>query len=363
MSFELSLGSLPKTGAPAPLAWLSYLRERFAGAIVKFRNGKLNHKALSSHLALNRRQSFELDDFCKQIDLNKTSVGMSVWPDGTCSVAALKDVTYPFNGVQRPGVTVIHRCDFEPDGLSLVTSAAWPFVLKGAPDQGHIVYCVTTYSEGRFLAMQKSDGKLPMPTEVKPEVLDTQRGGAVPTYIGMTSKGMAIRLQQHIYSAYSGGSSTRFHKTLRGDKYAPQLPAVTAVRMLETRAGAFAAEAEEIKTAGDLPGVRLLNALLSGEALEQLFAKAPELRGKVDQEYAEERLNAMSSGMTLKWQDPDYAEAVICNNDRNLDADTVREIRFLIGLGVSSSSIAVKLSLTPSRVNSVAAKKTYGRII
>jgi hypothetical protein len=300
----------------------------------------------------------ELDYFCQAIDLKKTSVGMTIWPDGQCSISAI-DNKYPFNGTFRNGITVFHRADFD-EILSIPISATWEVLKKGAPDFGHVVYCVTTFSQPRFNALVDY-GKVVFPTEQRKEILDTQRGGAFPTYIGMTSKGAANRLVQHIASA-SKGSKTRFHRVLKGEKHIPQLPMLNIIRQTQTREACFAAEEEEIKIAAKLEGVISLNTLMGSLDASKLLGEKFNDR-KTCPEYAEEALARMASATSLNWEDPDYAEAVICNNDRNLDGDCVREIRLLSALNLSVDTIASKLDVSKARVISVISRKTYGRVI
>ena len=284
---------------------------------------------------------------------------MTVWPDGQCSISAI-DNDYPLNGTFHKGITVIHKADFD-EILSVPLSAAWPVVKKGSPDLGHVVYCITTFSEGRYKAMV-STGILPFAKNENSDVLDTKRNGAIPTYIGMTSKGMAERLKQHLYDTASG-SMVRFHSVMRGDKYSPQLPAATIIRQLPTREECFAAEEKEIKEMALLEGTMSLNTLMGAlDASNNLFEKFKSERN-VDPERAEEVLSRLSSASTVNWQDPDYAEAVICNNDRNFDGHDVREIRLLSSLGASPEAIANKLNTSTIRVKSVISKKTYGRIL
>jgi len=68
-------------------------------------------------------------------------------------------------------------------------------------------------------------------------------------------------------------------------------------------------------------------------------------------------------GVAEKWNDPAYAEAVICGRDNRLTADQVREIRFLAASGVDSEAIRQQTgAIDTAQVKRVLEGRTYGRI-
>lgn len=68
-------------------------------------------------------------------------------------------------------------------------------------------------------------------------------------------------------------------------------------------------------------------------------------------------------GVAEKWNDPAYAEAVICGRENRLSADQVREIRYLAAIGTPTDQIGVKTgALNSSQVSRVLAGRTYTRI-
>ena len=64
-----------------------------------------------------------------------------------------------------------------------------------------------------------------------------------------------------------------------------------------------------------------------------------------------------------KWNDPTYAEAVICGRENRLTADQVREIRYLAALGNTKEAIRAGVgAIDLGQVERVLAGRTYGRI-
>ena len=69
-------------------------------------------------------------------------------------------------------------------------------------------------------------------------------------------------------------------------------------------------------------------------------------------------------GVAEKWNDPAYAEAVICGRENRLSPDQVREIRYLAAMGgVDSNQIPAQTgALNDAQVRRVIAGRTYARI-
>ena len=359
----------------AILLLFSKLRLFLRGIIeMKIKSKFFNLKSCQNHLSLSLKQARCLEHFVTTIDTTKTSVIMQIYTDGSCSCQPSSDkLTSTYGSIFIHGVFVINYID--DDNVDSVNfSSGYDFIKKGMPDMGHAVYCVTTFSSDRSQAIKamSSNSPLPMPDKslkenIKnsdvPVPFDAVINGAVPFYIGKTSKGVSNRLSQHLYSAFMRESNTKFHRVLRGnEKYQSQLPTVTLIGLEVTEEEAYKKEAIEIKNSVGVPGTYLCNTIGATMALDDLLKLEPQLKGRVSAEDAEELLAARSANGKLNWNDPLYAESVICNNDRNFDADEVRIIRTLFRLSESPAKIAKKLSVKKQRVNSLLTGKTYGRI-
>jgi hypothetical protein len=75
------------------------------------------------------------------------------------------------------------------------------------------------------------------------------------------------------------------------------------------------------------------------------------------------QLGIPKPGVAEKWNNPAYAEAVICARENRLSADQVREIRYLAALGNSIDRIRFKIgALNDGQVARVLEGRTYTRI-
>jgi hypothetical protein len=75
------------------------------------------------------------------------------------------------------------------------------------------------------------------------------------------------------------------------------------------------------------------------------------------------QLGKPNPGVAEKWNDPAYAEAVICGQENRLSADQVREIRYLAALGSSVDQIRMQTgALDHGQVSRVLEGRTYSRI-
>ena len=73
--------------------------------------------------------------------------------------------------------------------------------------------------------------------------------------------------------------------------------------------------------------------------------------------------NIPKPGIAMKWNDPDYAEAVICGRENRLSADQVRKIRYLAALGAGAGQIVEEVgALNEGQIRRVVAGRTYSRI-
>ena len=68
-------------------------------------------------------------------------------------------------------------------------------------------------------------------------------------------------------------------------------------------------------------------------------------------------------GIVEKWNDPKFAEAVICGRENRLGGDQVREIRYLAALGASPDEIKQQIdAIDEGQIRRVLAGRTYSRI-
>lgn len=363
-----------KTGFSPVLMQLFILREFLRGITMKTRSKVFNLKALQNHLLLTRKQSMHLDGYASCIDMKKTSIIMQIYSDGSCYCDTTSDPiaskeSGSVTAKEMHGVYAVHYLTPDADVGPSVTA---PFCLveRGMPDKGHAVYIVNMFSVDRLRAIKNiGNGMIPMPLESQKTddgektLFDVATHGSVPVYIGKTSKGVGFRLKQHMYSAYSG-STTKFHKVLCGsNKYQPMIPATNLLGLYQSEQEAYDAESKVISSTVGLPGVYLCNILGATMALDDLLKFAPKLRGKIDAEYAEERLMELRSRASDNWDDPEYAEDVICNNDKNFDAHEVRLIRMLSRMGDSDRVISIKIGSPVNRIKTLLSGNTYSRIL
>ena len=75
------------------------------------------------------------------------------------------------------------------------------------------------------------------------------------------------------------------------------------------------------------------------------------------------QLGIPKPGVAERWNDPTYAESVICGRENRLSADQVREIRYLDAVGTSVDQITAQIgALNKTQVQRVIERRTYTRI-
>ena len=75
------------------------------------------------------------------------------------------------------------------------------------------------------------------------------------------------------------------------------------------------------------------------------------------------QLGIPKPGVAEKWNDPTYAEAVICGRENRLSADQVRQIRYLAALGAGAAQIKEEVgAIDDGQIQRVLAGRTYSRI-
>jgi hypothetical protein len=364
----LTLGSLPNEGPHLLASVSSFVRGLLTGVSMKFSSRVFNIKALQNHLALTRAQAQLVDSVAETLDLKQVNITLHVR-----SEKDMRILSQPKTGDAADNcILAIHCEDMKSagyDDVKIQILAPLSILKKGCSDTSHLVYRIDTFSAERFDLYAKT-GELPMPkTENLPVVdgfqmpFDVATRGKVPVYVGKTSVGFANRLKQHFASAF-GGSNTRFHKILRGsDKYYGQWPICQILGSFDSESKAYDFEEEQIKKLALEEGAYCCNTIGSRQAFENLITLEPRLRSTVSAEDAEELLMLRSKLATAQWDDPEYAESVICNNERNFDADEVRLIRSLFAMKMPTPVIAKRFTVPEKRVKLVVEGRTYSRIL
>lgn len=113
---------------------------------------------------------------------------------------------------------------------------------------------------------------------------------------------------------------------------------------------------------GGREGVRVLHQL-SGKAPESLVETEDREVALVEYRESHPQIGVPKLGVAVAWNDPAYAEAVICGRDNRLSADQVREIRYRAATGQNLASIKASVgALDDAQVRRVLAGRTYSRI-
>ena len=113
---------------------------------------------------------------------------------------------------------------------------------------------------------------------------------------------------------------------------------------------------------GGREGIAALYRLFAGKGKEPVET---EEREKVLDQFLKARpqLGTAKPAISEKWNDPKYAEAVICGRDNRLSADQVREIRYLAAFGAGPNEIKKKVQvIDEGQIHRVLAGRTYSRI-
>jgi hypothetical protein len=321
---------------------------------------------------LSKRTIKALDFAAASIDREKTSVHVFAFDDGHYEIEYSSTPFIHCAGEWHYGVNVIHPLDqFHDPRIALKLTAPWEVLEHSSPDTGHIVYAVHLQSP-ELMGAQLALGGPVVPKqhlvdaarETAEGAFDVATGERIPVYIGKTSQGMAKRLRQHIDSAVRH-ASTPFHRRIAGDAhYAPMIPSVFVLDTAKTEQRAYDLEEQHIRDSIEQHSEKLypLNVLTARDAIAKLREEFPELFRRANKEQAEELLALRAKNTSAAWDDPQYAESVICNNERNFDAHSVRQIRMLRRLSTPPVAIAKAFGVPPARITKLLAGKTYNRI-
>ncbi len=208
-------------------------------------------------------------------------------------------------------------------------------------------------------------------------------------YYGITKRGWNKRFTEHTRYAFKDESCRLFPMKLRelcdgrlaclsgesktGPKLAGIISAICAVGLNEQAA----MDAEEYlvdKYSLSSKHLNGLNMLPGGEeGIRSLHKLSLRSVGLVETEDREAVLDTYlklhpqfgkpKPGIAEKWNDPAYAEAVICAHENRLNADQVREIRYLAAMGSSVEQIKLRTgALDDGQVQRVLTGRTYSRI-
>lgn len=113
---------------------------------------------------------------------------------------------------------------------------------------------------------------------------------------------------------------------------------------------------------GGREGIATLHRLFAAKAKEPVETEQREI--VLDQFLkAKSQPGTANPANAEKWNDPKYAEAVICGRENRLGADQVREIRYLAALGGSPEEIRKQVgAIDELQIDRVLAGRTYSRI-
>ena len=113
---------------------------------------------------------------------------------------------------------------------------------------------------------------------------------------------------------------------------------------------------------GGREGIRFLHQLVGTKEESLVDTDAREV-ALVELREKHPQLGVPNPGVAAAWDDPAYAEAVICGRDNRLSASQVRQIRYLAATGQNLASIKAAVgALDDGQIRRVLAGRTYSRI-
>jgi hypothetical protein len=209
-------------------------------------------------------------------------------------------------------------------------------------------------------------------------------------YYGITKRGWSCRFDEHLQAALRHESPRLFPSKLRelslaradqlhgtasdGPKLAGIVTAICAAGLDESAAldveeylvDKYSLSSKHLNGLNMIPGgregPRMLH-MLSPDSEAPLVETAE--REAVLERYLQShpQLGKPKPGVAEKWNDPAYAEAVICARENRLTADQVRQIRYLAALGNSIDQIRIQAgAIDNGQVSRVIESRTYSRI-
>lgn len=200
-----------------------------------------------------------------------------------------------------------------------------------------------------------------------------ENGESLPTdlsYIGVTRRGWRTRWSEHVNAA-TRGSHYRFHAAIREHG--------ECQTMRHSIIGCFKTEAEAMTLEESMVGFETLhplglNMIPGGYAgMAYLHKIGASNRIHVSPDDKQDIINrffetASRKGIpnplaSVNWQNPEYAEKVICAGEDRLKPEQIRTARFLASIGKSSQEIASEVGArNVAQVDRLLAGSTYSRV-
>jgi len=214
--------------------------------------------------------------------------------------------------------------------------------------------------------------------------------GQYHVYYGITKRGWNVRFMEHTKAAVAEDSRRLFPKKLaalidarvaelRGEKDSrPKLAGIIssicaigldkdqALDVEEYLVDKYSLATKHSNGLNMIPGgregIRLLHQLSGSNPENALETDSRE--AAFDAHLARHpQIGVPKPGVSAAWNDPAYAEAVICGRDNRLSADQVREIRYLAATGFDVATIKLRVeALDDTQIRRVLAGRTYSRI-
>ncbi len=209
-------------------------------------------------------------------------------------------------------------------------------------------------------------------------------------YYGITKRGWNVRFIEHAKAAVAEGSRRLFPRKLAAlirsrvaelgsqpnphPKLAGIISAICAVGLNEDMAldiEEYLVDKHSLATKhpnglnmipGGREGIRVMYQLSgrSSDVLTDTESREAAFDAHLTQH---PQLGVPKPGVSAAWNDPSYAEAVICGRDNRLSADQVREIRYLAAAGWNVAAITQRVeALNDDQIRRVLAGRTYARI-
>jgi hypothetical protein len=209
-------------------------------------------------------------------------------------------------------------------------------------------------------------------------------------YYGITKRGWNLRFAEHTKSAVAEASRRLFPRKLNeliearaaalvgGADERPKLSGIVSALPSVGLSKDSAMDIEEYLVEkyslssrhphglnmipGGRAGIAVLHSMSAGTTKGPVETEGREI--SLDQYLmSHPQLGIPKPGVAEKWNDPTYAEAVICGRENRLSADQVRQIRYLAALGAGVAQIKEEVgTIDDGRIQRVLAGRTYSRI-
>ena len=193
-------------------------------------------------------------------------------------------------------------------------------------------------------------------------------------YVGITQRNWQKRWNEH-KAAMNRGSKLKFHKTLREKLRKGQITYINhkVMDLVDNIEQLYTAEEEVVD--GYWEDERLLNMIPGGRKglrylhehnmIRRNVHPLPDEVDRILENWFKEnpRKGLPAPWVAEKWEDPAYAESVICGAEGRLKPDQVRAIRYLSATGLEPEVILQKVgALNLPQVSRVLTGQSYSRI-